>query len=267
MTDSALARDTAFTAGPDDDTAHVVLSDRWGIVGGSPNGGYLLAAALRPLAARAPLPDPLVVSASYLRPGAPGDATVRTAVLRTGRRVATGTATLEQEGRPVVQLTAGFTDRSALAEGVRHTAGPPTLPPPDECVDGREAAASALALGATIAERVEVRSPVLPGYATGEPTGDPDFGCWLRLADGTDPDGIALAALVDALPPVVMELGVRGSSTVQLTVHVHAAAATGWLVARSTTRHVVGGFHEEDVELWDAEGRLLAQSRQLAVVL
>jgi acyl-Coa thioesterase superfamily protein len=31
-------------------------------------------------------------------------------------------------------------------------------------------------------------------------------------------------------------------------------------------RHGTTGYHEEDFEIWDAEGRLVAQSRLLAVL-
>ena len=40
----------------------------------------------------------------------------------------------------------------------------------------------------------------------------------------------------------------------------------GWLRCQFTTRFVTGGFLEEDGEIWDAEDRLVAQSRQLALV-
>ena len=29
---------------------------------------------------------------------------------------------------------------------------------------------------------------------------------------------------------------------------------------------VIGGYHEEDFEIWDSEGRLVAQSRQFALL-
>ena len=37
--------------------------------------------------------------------------------------------------------------------------------------------------------------------------------------------------------------------------------------ARVDTRHVGQGFHEEEVELWDSTDTMVAQSRQLALVL
>lgn len=72
--------------------------------------------------------------------------------------------------------------------------------------------------------------------------------------------------LVDVMAPVLLELGL-GSTTVQLTVHVRARPAAGWLACRAVTRTVAAGLHKEDVELWDSTGRLVAQSRQLGLVL
>ena len=49
--------------------------------------------------------------------------------------------------------------------------------------------------------------------------------------------------------------------TVQLTVHFHRLPEPGtWVASRFTTRHLADGFHEEDGELWDEQGRLVAQS-------
>ncbi|NUS63081.1 MAG: thioesterase family protein, partial [Saccharothrix sp.] len=87
----------------------------------------------------------------------------------------------------------------------------------------------------------------------------------IRFADGRPADTASLATLVDTAAPAVLEVGVADSATVELTVHVRARPAPGWLAARVATRHLAGGYYEEDLELWDATGRLVAQSRQLAV--
>ena len=86
---SELALDSASERVADG-VHEIVLSDRWGLDDGRLNGGYQLSVALRALAGEVPLPDPVVASASYLRPAMPGPARVLTEVVRAGRRLATG---------------------------------------------------------------------------------------------------------------------------------------------------------------------------------
>jgi acyl-CoA thioesterase len=118
---------------------------------------------------------------------------------------------------------------------------------------------------ATIAERIEFRSAALPGWFRGSPTGRPSSEFWMRFADGRDADLWSLPLLVDSTAPSVLELG-AGSTTIQLTVHLRARPAPGWLACRALTRFVSGGYHEEDFEAWDSAGTLVAQSRQLAML-
>jgi acyl-CoA thioesterase len=67
----------------------------------------------------------------------------------------------------------------------------------------------------------------------------------------------------------VFDLGVSEvawAPTIELTVQVRARPTPGWLSTRFTTRALMDGYFEEDGELWDASGRLVAISRQLALV-
>jgi acyl-CoA thioesterase len=262
MTDHVFDADTAVEAAGDG-RFRTRLTDRWTALGGTPNGGYMLAVCLRALAADMPLPDPLVASAYFLRPGAVGPAEVRTEVVRGGRRTATGESTLHQDGREIVRLVATFGD---LGQASGRTAGfdaAPELPPHDETADLLGGGSMP---GVSITERIEYRAPQAPGWARGEPGGEPRLEFWMRFRDGRDPDPLALAALVDAAAPAVLDLGAPGSATLELTVHVRARPAPGWLACRAFTRHVIDGYHEEDFEIWDSRGRLVAQSRQFALL-
>jgi acyl-CoA thioesterase len=250
----------------DADTDHVhraKLTDRWTAIGGTPNGGYMLAVALRALRADMPLPDPLVTSAHFLRPGTVGPAEVRTDVVRAGRRVATGEARLLQDGREIVRLLATFGDLAQADGRTLMLNEPPQLPPPEETP---EVIKGGVMPGVSITEQLEYRAPELPGWAQGRPGGEPSLAFWMRFRDGRDADPLALAALVDAAAPAVLDIGSPGSATIELTVHVRARPAPGWLACRTATRHVIGGFHEEDFEIWDSAGSLVAQSRQFALL-
>ncbi len=254
--------DTRVEASADNAFA-ATISERWNALGGIANGGYLLAVCLQALRHTLPFPDPLVASAFYLRRGAPGPAEVRTELVRSGRRTATGEAHLLQGGTEAVRAVATFTDLRQATGRTLDLDGMPDLPPPEEALD---LMAGGSLPGVNIAEMVDYRMPRLPGWSQGQPSGDPRVEFWMRFRNGRDADLLSLALLVDAAPPAILELGEFGSSTIELTVHLRAHPAPGWLACRAQTRHVIGGYHEEDFELWDATGQLVAQSRQLALL-
>jgi acyl-CoA thioesterase len=252
------------------------LGDGWRI-GGGVNGGVLLATVGRALsqelaatAERAAHPDPLAISAYYLTPGEPGPAVVRTEVVRRGRSVSTGQASLLQPGADGTQVErmrvlATYGDLATIDGDASTTASPPELPPPDQCVSSREAPPSFLK-HASLLERLDLRlDPATTGWAVGKPSGNGTIRGWLRMQDGREPDPLLLLLAVDALPPVAFELGLPGwTPTLELTAHVRCRPAPGWLRVNLTSRTMSGGYLEEDAEVWDSEGRLVALSRQLA---
>ena len=264
MGDYAFDEDSRVVAAGPEGAYTATMTSRWNGTAGAVNGGYMLATSIRALALGMPFPDPIVVSGFFLRPGSAGPATVRAAVIRSGRTTAFGESELSQDGKEVVRATAAFAklgdtgqDGPAFLDGT-----PPALPPPAECV-GVPVASFGLA---SIAERIEFRSAELPGWFRGQPSGRPASEFWTRFADGREADLLSLLLLVDSTAPSVLELG-AGSTTIQLTVHLRAHPAPGWLACRATTRFVSNGYHEEDFEVWDSAGTLVAQSRQLALIL
>jgi acyl-CoA thioesterase len=244
-------------------TFAATVTDRWNALGGRPNGGYVLAMCLRALQHEMAPPDLLAVSAYFLRPATPGPAIVRTDVARVGRRVSTGETRLLQDDREVVRAVASFTDLSQAAGRTLVLNETPKLPPPEESIDVLRGVP---AQNAPITGRYEYRMTEIPPWMRGQPSNDPGMSFWIRFKDGRAADPLALVAIVDAGYPAVLEIGEPLSTTLELTVHVRARPAPGWLACRVGTRYVTGGFHEEDFEIWSADGTLLAQSRQLALL-
>jgi hypothetical protein len=241
------------------------LSPGW-VVGGGVNGGYQLAVVGHAISRAVPArPDPFVMSAYYLSAAEPGPATVSTRVLREGGSIATVAADLSQGGATRLTALATYGDLSGLPDDVRTTADEPALPPVEECVPNTLAPASFRRV-APLMDRFDMRfDPATVGWAVGEPSGEGMLQAWFRLVDGRDPDPIELLMVVDALPPVTFDLGMPGwAPTLELTAHVRAQPAPGWLKVRHHTRNMAGGMFEEDCEVWDSAGRLVAQSRQLA---
>ena len=241
----------------------VTVTDEWNTPNGTPNGGYVLGVVLNAVAQESPLPDPLSASITYFRPPATGEARVDVTALRIGRRVSTFEATLSQDEQPVVHAVVSFHDTDAAGD-LQHTPHEaPAIPRPDECID----VLSAVPLGTVpILDRFDYRHEGVPGWMEEEPSGDTSATFWVRFKDRRPVDAIAAAVLVDAYPPVTSEIGHLKSATVQLTIHLRRRPVSEWVLAHVVTRHVIDGYHDEDVELWDEDGRLFAQSRQLAIL-
>jgi acyl-CoA thioesterase len=253
--------DTAITAL--DNGAHAAtLTDRWGRLGGGPLGGYTLCVALAAMHHVVPQPDPLVVTAHFLRPGRLGAAEIAVDVVRIGRRTATASAVLSQTHEPIIAALATFGELSAFTGGHALFNAPPQLPSPDDCLDWRTT--DERSDGVTIRDRVECRIP--PAAEPSATATQPRQEFWIRLREPRTLDLRPLPLLVDAAPPAVMLLGYSGDLTLELTVHLRAHPSSQWLAARATVRHLANGLHEEDFELWDIAGTLVAQSRQLALV-
>jgi acyl-CoA thioesterase len=253
-TDVTRLREGAYT---------VTISDRWNVNSGRPNGGYLLALCTRALCDTLTQADAVALSAHFLRTGSPGHAEISTDVARSGRDLATAEARLVQQDGEVVRVlgTFGDLDRATGPTGV--LGPPPELPTPESCVDPMSAGPIPLV---TISEQVDYRYPDMPGWREGRPTGDPRASFWMRFHEARRPDLLGLTCLVDAGAAAVMEIGAAGSTTIQLTAYLRGKPATEWVACRVATRYVIDGYHEEDVELWDARGVLVAQARQLAIL-
>lgn len=268
--------DDALALGPGPDGTLTALLDGGWSIGGAVNGGLLMAltatALGRAVAGVSPAHTaPLAYSAHFLSACGAGPARVRTEVVRAGRSLTTGQVSLLQDvdGREVERLRAlaSFADLSGRAEPFLRSAVAPPIPPPEHCL-GTDAAPADFVAGVPLLSRIDLRlDPATAGWALGRPSRDGRMQGWIRFADGRPVDATSLLFFLDALPPVAFDLGIMGwAPTLELSAHVRAEPADGWLQVLLTTQNVAGGLLEEDATVWDATGRLVAQSRQLAGV-
>ena len=258
----------------DDDTAvapagagrwSATVTPRWNI-GAAPNGGYLLAIALRALREHTGRPDALTATAHYTSRPDVGPLQLDATPAVASRRHSTATIVGSQGGVERLRVTATFGDLGAAEGPTRVDAAPPPLPPLDEClplpkdVDGLP----------EITQRFDyVADPTDVGWFLGAPSGVGKVSGYLRFTDGRDPDTLALAVVADAFPPAVFNVlgGASWIPTLELTVHVRARPVPGWLRCVFRTRVLIDGYLEEDGEVWDDSGALVALSCQLALVL
>lgn len=236
----------------------------WDIFGNA-NGGYLMAIAARAMATIAERPHPVTVTAHYLNPVQPGRVTIGTNLLKSGKRFATVQARINSPAGPLVAVQGTFGTLEPSSALKRFEAGPPDLPPPDDCV----AVEPTDTFPPPYFAKVEVRlhPDDVPFLSDSAP--EPRIRGWFRLRDNEPIATFALLAAVDGFPPASFNTNEQPAwtPTIELTTHVRAVPMSeGWLACAFTTRFITGGFLEEDGEVWDSSGRLIAQSRQLALL-
>lgn len=233
------------------------LTDRW-MIGGGANGGYVATFLTRALMAESPIPDPLTMTTHFVARPVPGPLDVTVTVVREGRSHATLSARLDQEHGPVAVALATF--GRPRDDGPTFTHGqPPKLPPPDEC------ATRPNPMGMSFLDRFVHRyDPADEPFFTRAEPGYPLAQGWLRLVD-RPLDQLAVPLFTDAMyPPIFVALLGGTVPTIELTVHWRSTPRTYWHAGRFESRFLMGGYVEEDGELWGEDGVLVAQSRQIS---
>ena len=257
-------RDTRVT--PIGDGAFEGRIDRgWWIIKG-PNGGYVAAIVLRALAGAVEADRaPRSLTIHYTAPPAEGPVRVEAHVERVGRSLTTVSGRMLQ-GERVLALALGAFSKSRVGPTFDH-APRPEAPPPERCTPFR---------GMTpMNERYEYRHALgaLPGSGAEQAL----IGGWIRSAEPRVADAALIAAFTDAFPPACFAPargpeGMGPVPTVDLTIHFRRdlplveASADDFYLAVFRSRFAEQGFVEEDGEVWSRDGRLLAQSQQLAVI-
>ncbi len=233
-----------------------------------PNGGYLAAIMIRVMTAE--LGDAereaRSITLHYLSPPVAGPMQIEVKVERSGRTLTTLSARLEQDGKCCLLALGAFAGqfsdkRPFVAQMPKVGAADQIEPIP------------VVEQMPPIAHQVVMRPALgaLPFSGSDEAIS----GGWMRLNEPQRLDAAALALYCDAwLPAVFTRLTEPvGAPTVDLTIHFrdpHAALEidpSESVLGMFRCSTAIEGFVEEDGEIWSADGRLLAHSRQLALLV
>lgn len=263
------------------------VEDGWGAPPG-PNGGYLAAILTRALAqVIAPGGDRQLrtLATHYLRPSQPGPVEVAVEVVRAGKRFSTARATAFQNGKETMTALGAFSTPGLASAGTWSPALPAVAPAPVRDAERLSPADYNPDADAWLAPTPEMPSivsrvkvaPRLGGtpfsgreLAPGEAV---ETGGWIEPPTPRRIDAAYLVLLADVWwPPSLEPLSAPAiAPTIDLTVHIRADLPPEGLpdqpvLGRFRTAAALNGTMEEDGELFLADGTLLAQSRQLALL-
>ncbi len=242
---------------------HVVSG--WNI-GGNPNGGYLLSIVTSAIAECVGHQDPLSFTTHYLRPGVPDtDCEITVDVVRTGRTLTTVRATVIQEGKQRLEVMAAYGDLDTpVGFDSDITVPMPEMPVPEACIPR---SGDLQSIDIAMVNKIDVL--LHPEQARPGDSNLPEMSGWIAFKDGRPADTRALLLFCDTFPPSpISKLGPVGwVPTIELTVHIRRRPAPGWVLGKFVTDDLVEGRMIESGWLWDSEGQLVAQCRQIGLVL
>lgn len=257
----SFAGDTAVTPIGDGRYRGSIVPEWFGPPG--PNGGFIAALILRAIRAEVADPErlPRSLTLHYLSPPAAGEAEVEVTVERSGKSATTCSARMLEDGRTVnlalCVLTTDFEPAwtsepdapdAPAADDVPELGSGPGAPP--------------------IFEQLETR----PVWGAMPFSGESEAitGGWLRAPadDEMTPELLALFADAWWPAPFGAMTTFAPAPTLELTIHFRARPDPTDTLAlvRFRTEASIDGLFEEQGEVWDRNGRLLAQSRQLALL-
>ncbi len=228
-----------------------------------PNGGFIAAMILTSI--RAEIADaartPRSFTLHYLRPPVEGEVQIEVEIERSGRTATSCSARMIQDGKTVV---IGLCVLTGDYEGDEEwTLAPPDVPPPEE--------ADVIAVDENfpkLFQQLEMRG--LFGSAPFTGGEEAVTGGWLRTRGDSGMTPELLCFYTDAWWPAPFSVMTRplAAPTLELTMHFRTKPdpEDPYVLARFTADASIDGLFDERGDIWDRNGRLLAQSRQLALL-
>jgi hypothetical protein len=254
-------KDTSVTK-QDDQIYSGEVTEAWSI-GGVANGGYSMSIAARALSDCLDHKDPLSITGHYLARAEPGPVTLEIEKLNEGRSLSTAVVKFIQKDQERIRFTASFTDFSKSTGENLSERKPLSFPPIDQCLQMPYKEGFTPILEKQIDRRF---TPKSDWWVEGRKRDRASLEAYYSWPGGEQIDLLSLVFFLDTMsPPIFNRLGSRGwVPSIELTIHLRAKPAPGPVLMRGRSDFVTTGFIGEDDEIWDSEGNIVAEARQMA---
>ena len=234
------------------------ISDQWSIAN-TPNGGYIMALMAQGLRRGFKAGHACIVTANYMDRCLRGPGTLAVETMGESGSYLRKQARLIQEGRERIRAWATLVRSEGGA--IHQETRPQELAPVDQCLPVPPME------GFTLYNGIDLRlDPSCAGWMKGE-TGRPcHMKGWIRFRRERVVDVPAVTLFCDCFPPCVFNRWGMNAwvPTLEYSVNLRQLPRSLWLKGFFRSRVVSAGLVEEDGELWDTAGNLVALSRQVS---
>jgi len=236
------------------------IATNWSI-NGVPNGGYLMALITNALLQSSRMKTSPIVTTNFLNRCYAGDAIVSVERMSLSRQFDRLEARLDQNGEERIRAFGTFTDEKNECILESYQTKAPDIRNLEECIAVPEMP------GYTLYGRMDIRlDPACTGWFEGRLSDRSEIKGWIRFKDDRAFDVPSILLAADAFPPAILTSQgmVAWVPTIECSINIRNLPATEWLKCIFRTRFITCGLLEEDGEIWDESGALVAISRQIA---
>ena len=251
--DTLLAPDEPFSF-----SGHI--TENWSI-NGVPDGGYLMAILAKAMIHQSEMKSTPIITANYLSRCEPGEARILIERIAASKQFERFQAQLHQNGKEKIRAFGTFASENIDCVLESYEVSEPRVTELEKCLPVPELP------NYTLFSQVDIRlDPICTGWVSGELTDNSEMMGWIKFKNDRPFDILSILLVADSFPPAVLSSQgmVAWVPTIEFSVNIRNIPTTQWLKCIFRTRFITCGLLEEDGEIWDEAGRLIAISRQIA---
>ncbi len=236
------------------------ITENWSI-NGVPDGGYLMAILAKAMMDQCKMRSTPIITANYLSRCEPGEARILIERMAASKQFERFQACLHQSGDEKIRAFGTFASENIDCVLESYEASEPMIAEVEKCVPVPELP------NFTLFSQLDIRlDPRCTGWVSGKLSDNSEIMGWIKFKHERPFDAFSILLIADSFPPAVLTSQgmVAWVPTIEFSVNIRNIPTTQWLKCVFRTRFITCGLLEEDGEIWDATGQLIAISRQIA---
>lgn len=236
------------------------VTGNWSI-NGNPHGGYLTAILANAMSRCSEKTATPVITVNFVSRSVPGEAEVLVERISRSNQFDRLGAKLVQEGREKIRAFGTFVKGDEESPEKHYEKSPPEIPRVEDCT------VMPAMPGYTLFDQMDVLlDPACAGWLSGRVADKSEIRGWVKFREDRSFDFSSILLIADCFPPpILVSHGmVSWVPTIEYSVSVRSLPKSRWLKGVFHTSFVNNGILEEDGEIWDESGDIVAISRQIA---
>ncbi len=238
-----------------------IVSDRWS-VNGIPDGGYLMAMIANAMMQHSEKQSTPILTANFISRSAPGETAIQVEPMIQSARFDRLEGRLFQNGKEKVRMFGTFAGNKEGCLSERVEKLPPAIAPIEDCIRIPKMP------NYSIFHNLDTRlDPSCAGWMQdGDLSETSEIKGWIQFEEKRSLDLFSIVLIADAFPPAVLPSHgmVAWVPTLEFSINIRNIPETTRVKCNFKTHFINCGLLEEDGEIWDESGQIIAVSRQFA---